>query len=345
MHGAPGPVHRGTTIRGRLHGSDQDISAQGARANRRGPSAARRVAVRGSVRAVSRSRVVAAIAVGAALLLSGCTSDDSPGPATGPTTAPTRASTSPTPAPDGPRYVALGDSFTAGPGIVPIERDSGLCIRSLKNYPRLVASSIGARSFTDVSCSGATTDDVLRPGLDVAQLDAVSRTTELVTIGIGGNDSGLFASLSRACTSDAASCSAYVRDTLPSVLRSTSAHVVSTLRAVEAKAPDAQVLLVGYLRIAPETGTCAGLGGSALDAAGVAEGEKSLDAMLAAAARTAGATYVSLSAASRGHDACAGEQAWTNGLQPAADDGITLHPRESGMKAVAAEVEKAVAAG
>lgn len=290
---------------------------------------------------MSRSRTVAAVSLGAALLLSGCTSsDDSPAPSA----SPTRATASAAPVPDGPRYVALGDSFTAGPGIVPIEKASGLCIRSLKNYPRLVAASINARSFADVSCSGATTDDVLRSGLDTAQLDAVTSDTGLVTIGIGGNDSGLFAALSRACTTDSTSCSAYLRDSLPSVLRSTSAHVVSTLRAVEDKAPDAQVLLVGYLRIAPDSGTCAELGGSALDAAGVAEGERSIDAMLAAAARTAGTTYVSMSTASEGHDACAGEDAWTNGLQPVEDDGITLHPREAGMRAVAAQVEKAVAA-
>ncbi|RYJ07265.1 MAG: SGNH/GDSL hydrolase family protein [Actinomycetales bacterium] len=322
------------------HRAPRRIAADPARRCIRG-SRAERVVAPGSVRAVSRSRVVAVLALGAALLLSGCTSsDDSPAPSAGPT----RASTAPTPAPDGPRYVALGDSFTAGPGIVPIEKESGLCIRSLKNYPRLVAASVDATTFTDVSCSGATTDDVLESGLNPAQLDAVSPDTGLVTIGIGGNDSGLFAALSRACTTDSTSCSTYLRDTLPSVLSSTSARVVSTLRAVEDKAPDADVVLVGYLRIAPESGTCTELGGSAFDAAGVAEGERSLDATLAAAARTAGATFVSMSAASKGHDACAGDDAWTNGLQPAEDDGITLHPRESGMKAVATQVEKAVAA-
>ncbi|KQY59528.1 hypothetical protein ASD11_08185 [Aeromicrobium sp. Root495] len=288
---------------------------------------------------MSPTRAVPAVLLAVALLVSGCTSTDGP---TAPTATSSRSASSAPPAADGPAYVALGDSFTAGPGIEPVDPDSGLCIRSEKNYPSLVASQVRASSFTDVSCSGATTSDVVEGGFNPPQLEAVSDRTGLVTLGIGGNDSGLFAALSRACTSDVASCSAYLQNTLPSVLASTSGRVVSALEAVKGRAPRAQVLLVGYLRIAPGSGTCSTLGGAAFDAAGVAAGERALDTMLADAARSADVTYVSMSRASDGHDACAGADAWTNGLRPAADDGITLHPRAAGMRAVASAVEKAL---
>ena len=238
--------------------------------------------------------------------------------------------------------MALGDSFTAGPGLAPTDRTSGFCLRSTASYPHLLAEALHVSSFTDVSCSGATTDDVLRPHLQPAQIAAVTPSATLVTVGIGGNDSGLFAALARRCLSSTSACAAYLRDELPGVLARTERSVTAVLDAVSRRAPRARVVLVGYLRISPASGTCAALGGSTLDAAGVAEGEQALDATLARAAAAARATFVSMRAASSGHDACAGPDAWTNGTTPSAGDGIALHPRKAGMQAVARAVEHAL---
>ena len=54
----------------------------------------------------------------------------------------------------GLEYVALGDSFTSGPLVLPhdttwVPQDCG---QSIFNYPHLAAAAIGATSFTDVSC-------------------------------------------------------------------------------------------------------------------------------------------------------------------------------------------------
>src|SRR5262245_16851350 len=90
------------------------------------------------------------------------------------------------------RYVALGDSYTSGP-LIPIQVDLN-CVRSNRNYPSLVTASIHSSSFTDVSCGGATTGDVLNPGNGElgrpvpAQISAVNAATALVSVGIGGND-------------------------------------------------------------------------------------------------------------------------------------------------------------
>ena len=50
-------------------------------------------------------------------------------------------------------YVALGDSYTSGPGIPGQVPGSLLCFRSDHNYPSLLARAINPASFTDVSCA------------------------------------------------------------------------------------------------------------------------------------------------------------------------------------------------
>ncbi|HEY1179778.1 MAG TPA: GDSL-type esterase/lipase family protein, partial [Phytomonospora sp.] len=93
------------------------------------------------------------------------------------------------------KYVALGDSFTAGPLVPHQTLDVPGCLRSDHNYAALLAEEIDAGEFTDASCSGATTKDMFAPqgtfwGTNAPQLDAVTPDTTLVTIGISGNDVG-----------------------------------------------------------------------------------------------------------------------------------------------------------
>ena len=86
----------------------------------------------------------------------------------------------------------MGSSFGAGPGIAPrapgSPRRAG---RSASNYAHLVARDLGL-DLHDVTYSGATTEDILRPSArgQPAQLDAVTRATRLVTLTAGGNDVG-----------------------------------------------------------------------------------------------------------------------------------------------------------
>ncbi|MCW2747915.1 MAG: family lipase [Nocardioidaceae bacterium] len=276
-----------------------------------------------------------------ALAIAGCSSSDSVPPKVEKTA--TVAS--------GPSYVAIGDSYTAGPGIAQVDGSSGGCNRSLNNYPHLIAKKVSASSFTDASCAGATTNNVLEDapiggrGEPVpAQLNAVKKDTQLVTIGIGGNDDGLFSALASSCTEQGTACADYLKDKLPSVLSTTQTRVAATIDAVKSRAPRAQIILVGYLGVAPSTTGCAALGGAALDTRGVSAGEKSIDTMLQSAATDTGVTYVSMNALSKDHNACTGADAWTNGIVPdGLGVGISLHPRPAGMRAVAAAVESKIA--
>ena len=86
------------------------------------------------------------------------------------------------------RYVALGDSYTAGPGIPHQTAESGGCRRSDHNYPHLVAAALGVARLIDVSCGSATTAHMTSPqalpgGLtNGPQFDALTPDVDLVTL-------------------------------------------------------------------------------------------------------------------------------------------------------------------
>ena len=298
---------------------------------------------------MSSSGRIAGIAVVVALLLTGCSS-------TSGDPSPTRTATTATPAPSASpdlpavrSYVAIGDSFTAGPGLADLRDGGAFCLRSDHNWPSLLAHELHPTTFVDVSCAGATTHDVLQNGTGPAearpQIEAVTPGTDLVTVGIGGNDGNLFASLISACTGGQGACDPFSRDSAPVILQQTVSDIAAVLADIRAKAPKATVLLVGYLRIMPDSGSCPTIGISAGDAAAVASAEEALDRALADAAHQTGVPYVSMRKASRGHDACAGAQAWTNAAQVKDDDGVAFHPRLAGMQAVARAVANQLAEG
>ncbi len=286
-----------------------------------------------------RSRTGAALCAAALLVLPACSGGDDDA-----SDEKTAASADA----DAPRYVALGDSYTAGPSINPVDGDSGECGRSTRNYPSVLAEELDVASFTDVSCSGATSDNILQakpiPGTTEpvpAQIDAVDERTSLVTVGIGGNDDGLFSSLASVCVAPGDACATYLRKKLPAVLAATTERVITVLDAVEQKAPDADVLLVGYLRVTADGTSCDVLGGSGVDTSGVVQGEKQIDAALAKAAQAAGVTYVSMTQASEEHHACS-DDPWTNGLSAPLGEGAGLHPNAEGMEAVADAIAEVV---
>jgi hypothetical protein len=274
-----------------------------------------------------------AVALLTAACLTAC-SDDAPDPA------------------DHPTYVAMGDSYTAAPGVPTTESTSG-CSRSDRNYPTLVAESLGA-DLTDVSCSGATTQD-LTQGQQTGtvtqdpQFDALSEDTSLVTLGMGGNDGGLFGVVGVRCMllggidPTGSPCEAQTSSEVEQILAATQDSLTEAVAAIRDRAPDATVLVVGYPQLVPETGTCPILPLADGDYAYVRGLVADLDAALEEAARAGGATYVDVLTASAGHDVCAGQDAWVNGVENAPDRAIGLHPFGEEQAAVAALVEEALA--
>jgi lysophospholipase L1-like esterase len=242
------------------------------------------------------------------------------------------------------RYVALGDSFTAGP-LVPTTDVADGCFRSDGNYPSLVADRLDVDRLVDVSCSGADTQDLTGRQHTVGaasvrpQLAALTPGTDLVTLGIGGNDFGVFGTLVRSCTRSGrggGTPCAQGLDLLPRLDR-TEERVVEALREIDRRAPDARVLLVGYLRLVPEEGRCPQLPFTRADYAYADRVTRALNEALASAAERAGVEFVDMYAASEGHDICADEP-WVNGVQTDRNAALAYHPFAEGMAAVADEL-------
>ncbi|MEU6776805.1 SGNH/GDSL hydrolase family protein [Streptomyces sp. NPDC046759] len=245
-------------------------------------------------------------------------------------------------------YVALGDSYTSGPGI-PRQVDAN-CARSDHDYPSLVAAEREVSSFGDVSCAGATTAQMWQAqGTNAPQLDAVGRDTDLVTVQIGGNDVG-FGPIINTCAHLAAqdptgnpcerSYNASGYDQLALAVARTAPKVDRVLRAVHARAPHARVVVVGYPDLLPDDGSGCfpQVPFAQQDFPYLRDTEKRLNLMLRLVAAVNRAEYVDTYAPTVGHDMCkAPADRWIEPLQPAAP-AAPAHPNAKGEDAMAQAV-------
>lgn len=257
-------------------------------------------------------------------------------------TAPTAHASAPVP------YVALGDSYSAGSGILPLDpAASVLCARSTANYPHVIAARTGAQ-LTDVTCGGAQTKDFAGsqyPGV-APQLDALNAGTGLVTMTIGGNDGNTFIDAILACGSAGVVTLGFGHpcqtlygssfdDTIDS---STYPALVGALAAVRAKAPHARVAILGYPWILPATAdpSCfAKMPIASGDVPYLRDLQTHLNSAVRRAAAATGATYVDMSAASEGHDAC--QPVGTRWIEPVlfGTNFVPVHPNALGESKMA----------
>jgi lysophospholipase L1-like esterase len=258
----------------------------------------------------------------------------------------------------GASYVALGDSYTAGP-LIPGQAGSPAgCLRSAHDYPADVASAIGASSFTDVSCSGATTADMTASqpvtlGTNPPQFTALSSSTTLVTVGIGGNDIGFY-SIVKTCAEESLTdpfgspCQDHYTsggsDQLAQAIQHLAPAISAVLHGIHQRAPFARVFLVGYPVILPSSGNgCWPLVPIAYGDVPYLRGiEIELNSMLAAEAAANGATFVDTYTDSIGHDACQPPGVkWLEGLIPTSP-AAPFHPNEQGQEHMAGQVMAAI---
>jgi len=248
-------------------------------------------------------------------------------------------------------YVALGDSYSAASGVLPPDPAAPpACMRSTANYPHVIAAATGAQ-LTDVTCGAAETRHVTTaqyPGV-APQLEAVDANTELVTMTLGGNDSGVFIeSLARCGAAGLTTlgrgspCKDRYGSSFEDTIRATTyPSLVNALGAVRAAAPDAEVAILGYPWIMPTTGGC-------FDRMPVADGDvpylRAIQATLNDAVRRAaaatGATYVDMNKISDGHDAC--QPLGVRWVEPVVQgtNAVVVHPNALGEREMAARAMK-----
>jgi lysophospholipase L1-like esterase len=243
------------------------------------------------------------------------------------------------------RYVALGSSMAAGPGIRPRAKDAPFFAgRSARNYPHLVAGRLGLE-LVDVTYSGATTANVLaerQPGAQ-AQIEALDGTEDLVTVTIGGNDVGyvqlLYAAGLPRFVRTLPLLGALLTDQLDAAARDRAlVEVAESLkrvgRTLRERAPEAKVLFVEYLTLLPPPGAPA----PPLSDGDVATGRHvaaELARATAEAAADTGCELVRVAEHSTAHHAWSAEPWTTRCGLPLPGRPAPLHPNAAGMRAVA----------
>lgn len=197
------------------------------------------------------------------------------------------------------RYVALGDSYSAGLGAGDYLAASGSCDRSADAYPALWASANQPAAYRSVACAGATTDTVLS-----SQIPALSPATTLVSITIGGNDVG-FSSVMETCVlRPTSSCVSAINAAEAKVTSQLPGELDRVLNAIRLGAPSARVVVLGYPHLYDLARSAGCIGLSTTDRTDLNLAADLLDARIQAAAARHGDVYADVRSAFAAHEIC-----------------------------------------
>jgi lysophospholipase L1-like esterase len=230
----------------------------------------------------------------------------------------------------GVEYDALGDSYASGYGVPPYEA----CGRSQDGaYPVLLDGRKQIRLDDFVACAGATTASLVAGG----QLEALDAGTDLVTVTIGGNDTG-WSSAVVACLGgtdeQCAAATAAVRDRITVLL---PGRLDALYAQVAGRAPHARVVVTGYARLfSPEYGPF--LAASVAEQQALNDGADLLNRVVATAAREHGFRFADVTKRFLGHGVNAPDPWILGPFDPGA-----FHPDADGYRAYAAAVTVAIA--
>ncbi len=252
-------------------------------------------------------------------------------------------------------YVALGDSYAAGP-LIPNPILPLGCLKSSNNYPRLAAPAIGQGAVRDATCSGATTTHMENPqnvspdGPNPPQFNRLDANTGVVSLTIGGNDIG-FSEIAQNCVTlnpFGSPCrKRYVVngvDTVSQRITATAPLLDAVMDGIRARSPLARVFVTNYPAIFPETGFgCFPQMPIAFNDVGYLRAkQRELNAMIAAQAAGNGARLVDWAAASIGRDACKSSSVrWVEPIIPG-NWAASIHPNRRGMEGAANVLVSAV---
>ena len=232
--------------------------------------------------------------------------------------------------------MSLGSSFAAGIGAGEVIEP--VCGQTSESYARIVAAELGLE-LVDLGCGGATIDHIVDTtqilGADARppQIESIPPDAELITITVGGNDVGYIGNffVCAAGCPDGHIDAPRDRDDRFDDLADELEDMIELVRAT---APDAHVILVGYVRLldGPDD-TCDGVDLAAAEFHHDI-GER-LQAAFVDAADDTDITFVDAYAASAGHGVCQPpEQRWVEG-QGATSPAFAWHPNRTGTAAIA----------
>ena len=283
------------------------------------------------------------------------------------TVAPTAAVASAGGAPGFTEYVALGDSFSADVSLVTrsTEQVPLGCVQSSRNYPKQVAQALRIAVFRDATCGGAQIKDMSGPqdvtrlpgigGINPPQLDRLTPDTDLVTLGISGNDVGLIR-VATACINVLPSLTIAPDqppppehlglpceprfvvngvDAISPKIALAEPRLAALIDTIRSRAPQAKIALVDYLDLVPRAGCFPYLLVLNEDVPWFRAKLVELNAMIARVAADKGVPFVDTSAGTDGHDVCQTPEAmWGQGVIPWSvsppGPAVPFHPNQLG---------------
>jgi lysophospholipase L1-like esterase len=220
-------------------------------------------------------------------------------------------------------YVALGDSYSAGVGAGNYLSSSGSCERSPNAYSALWAAAHAPASYVSVACSGATSATVTS-----SQLAALSPSTTLVSITVGGNDVGFTNTLETCILEGTSDCVAAV-NAAETIARTTLPGTLNTLFGqIHSDAPNSRVVVLGYPRFY-DTSTWFCIGLSNTSRTKINEGADVLDSTVQAAAAGHGFSFGDVRSQFANHEICDSSK-WLHALN-FTDFEESYHPTAAGQ--------------
>ncbi len=254
------------------------------------------------------------------------------------------------------KYVAMGSSFAAGPGVTNVAEGSPQrCGRSSDNYAHQIARRFEL-DLVDVSCSGAKTADILEASETLpAQIEAVSADTQLVTITIGGNDLGYIGGLMAAScaeheitspNSGARKCWPIAEAPSEADYKKTEASMMEIAQQIKQRAPNAVLIFVDYATVIPDNDICT-VAPLSDDAAQSARNiARNLEAITDRVATNSNALIIKASVLTKQHNTCSAIP-WMRGYPDPNWTFSTLpyHPTLESMTAIADAIEQTILQG
>lgn len=155
-------------------------------------------------------------------------------------------------------YVALGDSFSSGEGVLPFDTVTDIagtneCHRSFFAFAQVLARDpMLPLALNFGACSGAETKNVKTDTKwgEPAQFSRVGASTKIVSLTIGGNDIG-FNGFAIACVVDVCRIGSPAYDTALSKINNTLPTALTTTYDKLLASTNAQIYILGYPQVAP----------------------------------------------------------------------------------------------
>jgi lysophospholipase L1-like esterase len=222
------------------------------------------------------------------------------------------------------RYVALGDSYSSGVGAGSYIGSSGSCDRSTNAYSQLWANANAPASYVSAACSGATTGSVIS-----SQLSALSGSTTLVSITVGGNDVGFSSTMETCVLASTSSCVSAVNADEAAIASQLPGEMNNVLGAIRSAAPAARVVVLDYPELYDLSRSSGCIGLSTTDRTVLNQAADQLDAAIQAAASRFGDTFVDVRPNFAGHEIC-DSSSWLHSVN-FLNLGESYHPTAAGQ--------------